>query len=147
MANEDGPSSSSGASGDKGGRKRPLDGARALQDGLALYKRLVREHAIDGLVRSLGSCSSATTILTHKCTHVQTQDKVVFPGSHHGLVMGHDHSHFCDSLMYGELSGATLRRAFQLIDTECVACFSCYICGCGCPPTAEALTTYIYIYI
>ena len=34
------------------------------------------------------------------------------------MVMGHDVSHFCDSLMYGELSGATLRRALELIDDE-----------------------------
>jgi DNA-binding ferritin-like protein (Dps family) len=34
------------------------------------------------------------------------------------MVLGHDVSHFCDSLMYGELSGASLRQAFRLIEEK-----------------------------
>lgn len=129
MANEDGASGGAGAAGSttttsnsssnssSKGRKRPL----ALRSGLALYRRLVR-------------CVPHNTALLHTTTRHQDQiptsihpltiiniimqDQRLFPGSHPGMVLGHDVSHFCDSLMYGELSGATLRRAFCLIEEE-----------------------------
>lgn len=45
-------------------------------------------------------------------------DRVLYPSLNPALVLGQDISHYCPSLMYGELSGETLQRAFELIEEE-----------------------------